>query len=240
MTNHPHSNGQAVHNHILASLLPGDFDRLKAHLEPVELALHEDLLEPGKPAEFVHFLESGMVSLIIALKDGATTEVGLVGNEGLVGIAVPLGGGQSTFEAVVQIPGYALRMRAAGFRDEMETNASLRNAVLNFMQARLIQVSQLVACNSHHSLRQRLARWLLMANDCGKSHDVVLSHEYVAMMLAVQRSTVSLAVGELKDAGVVSTGHGRITIVDRKRLENEACECYEAVKHEYQRLLGPV
>lgn len=179
-----------------------------------------------------------MVSLVVSLMSGATTEVGLVGNEGLVGIVVPLGGSQSNFDAMVQISGHALRMRAADMRTELEFNAPFRAALLSYVEARLIQISQSVACSSHHTLRQRLARWLLMANDCSNSHDVSLSHEYMAMMLAVQRSTVSLALSELKDAGVLATGHGRVTILDRNRLEDEACECYATVRREYERLLG--
>jgi CRP-like cAMP-binding protein len=240
MTNHLKSSGRPVHNRILSGLPPGDFDRLQPYLEPVELITHHRLLDPPKPAQHVYFLESGMVSLVISLVGGETSEVGLIGNEGFVGIVIALGGSHAMTEAIVQISGHALRMPIDVFRQELGLNLSLRAATLNFIHALFIQVTQSVACNRHHSLRQRLARWLLMANDCGTSDDVTLSQEFLAMMLGVQRPTVSLALGELRDAGVIATGHGRINILDRKRLEHESCECYEAVKREYESLLGPV
>lgn len=207
-------------------------------LEHIQLAPHACLITPGIPTKYVYFPKSGMVSLVVLLEGGAMTEVGLIGNEGLVGIVLALGSSQATSEALVQISGSALRMPAAVLRRELGQNPPLRHAVLNYLQALFIQVSQSVACNIHHPLSQRLARWLLMANDCSGSNEVTMSHESLSMMLGVQRQTVTSSIGELKDAGIVATGHGRITILDRKKLETACCECNLTVRREYDRLLG--
>lgn len=238
MANRLHANGPAVRNRLLAHLPADDFERVRAHLEHVPLARRQRLMEPDAPVEYVYFLESGMVSLILTLENGALTEVGLIGNEGLVGVLPALGASRATAEALVQIAGSALRMRADVLRKEVGLNRSLRSELLNYVQALFAQVTQAVACNSHHTLSQRLARWLLMANDCSQTNEIPLSQDFLAMMLAVQRPTVTIAIGELRKAGLIATGHGRIVILDRKGLEAAACECYGAVKDQYQRLLG--
>ncbi len=239
MPNHLRATGRVVRNRLLAKLPPDSFERLEPHLEHIALDRHGRLIEPGKVTEYVYFPELGMISLIVLLEGGATTEAGLIGNEGLVGIILALGSGQTTGEAIVQIPGVALRMPTAVLRQALGRDATLRTLVFVYLQALFVQVSQSVACNVHHQLRQRLARWLLTANDCSGSDEVTLSHESLSMMLGVQRQTVTSALGELKDTGIVATGHGRITIVDRKKLEGASCECYFAVRREYDRLLGP-
>ena len=180
-----------------------------------------------------------MISRIVLLEGGSMTEAGLVGNEGFIGIMLALGSSQATGEAIVQIPGSALRMPAAALRKEVGQNEPLRRVLLSYIQALFIQVSQSVACNVHHALGQRLARWLLTANDCSGSDEITLSHEALSMMLGVQRQSVTSVVGELKEVGIVATGHGRITILDRGKLEAAACECYRAVRSEYDRVLGP-
>lgn len=237
MPNRLQPDAPPVQNSLLARLPAGDFERLRPHLKPVTLRAHDRLMKPGIRTEKVYFPESGMVSLILSLEDGAAIEVGLIGNEGLVGVLPALGASLVTSEAVVQIQGMALWMPTDVLRIEVGLNPSLRAALMLYLQALFVQVTQSVACNSRHALRQRLARWLLMANDCGKTHEITLSHEFLAMMLGVRRPGVTVALGELKSAGFITTGHGRITIEDRQRLEEVACECYSTVKKEYERLL---
>jgi CRP-like cAMP-binding protein len=237
MANHLTADGSAVDNRLLAHLPAAAFARIDSHLVRVPLTVHDRLLKPGMATEYVYFPESGMVSLVLSLEDGAIVEVGLVGAEGLVGVLPALGTSRATVEAVVQLPGHALKMRTDALRKEFGLNPALRSILMNYVQALFIQVSQSVACNSHHTLAERLARWLLMATDCGNTSEVALSHEFLAMMLGVQRPSVTLTIGELREKGILVTSHGRIRVVDRKGLEQAACECYETVKREYDRLL---
>jgi len=237
MPNRLQPDAPPVQNSLLARLPAADFERLRPHLKHVALRAHDRLMKPGIRTEHVYFPESGMVSLILSLEDGAAIEVGLIGNEGLVGVLPALGASLVTSKAVVQIRGTALCMPTDVLRIEVGLNPSLRAALMLYLQALFVQVTQSVACNSHHTLRQRLARWLLMANDCGKTHEITLSHEFLAMMLGVRRPGVTVALGNLKSAGFITTGHGRITIKDREHLEEVACECYGTVKREYERLL---
>lgn len=239
MANHLHSNGPPVRNRLLAGLPATAFERLRPHLEHVTLKAHDQLMRPHAPAEHIYFPESGMVSMVVSLSDGAMIEAALIGNEGMVSVLPALGASLPTTEAMVQIPGTALRAHTDVLRREVAENADLHMAMVRFLQAGLIQVTQSVACVGHHTLRQRLARWLLMAHDAGKSDEIILSHEFLAMMLGVRRPGVTIAIGELKDAGLIMTGHGRIVIRDRKGIEKSACECYATVKAEYERLLGP-
>jgi CRP-like cAMP-binding protein len=226
-----------VRNKLLSSLPAAAFERLRPYLERVTFKAHERLVKSGAHTEHVYFPEAGLVSLMLSLEDGAAIEVGLIGHEGLVGVLPALGASRVTSEAVVQIAGSGLRMRTEVLRREVGLERALRDALVRFLEALFIQVAQSVACNGHHTLRQRLARWLLMAADRGDTNEITLSHEFLAMMLGVRRPGVTIALGELKKAGIVRTGHGRVVIRDRKRLEAAACECYRTVKREYERLL---
>jgi CRP-like cAMP-binding protein len=229
---------QPTHNKLLAGLTKRDFDRIRPHLQPIALPQHEPLLKPNAPTEYVYFPESGMVSLILSLEGGDVVEVGLIGNEGIVGVLAGLGTSRIAGEAIVQMPGSALRMETDVLRKEMGVNASVRHMTLRYVQALFCQITQTAACNARHALPQRLARWLLMANDCTLSNEVNLTHEFISMMLSVRRPGVTEALNILKDARIIRTGHGRIHILNRRRLEAAACECYRIVKAEYGRLLG--
>jgi CRP-like cAMP-binding protein len=226
-------------NLLLANLSAEDFARIGPHLEPIALSSHLQLIAPNAPTSYVYFPESGMVSLIISLEDGSIVEVGLIGKEGIVGVLAGLGASRISGEAIVQMPGTALRIGTEILRRELGVSPSLREMLLRYVQALFAQVTQSAACNVRHSLNQRLARWLLMANDCADSSEVRLTHEFLSMMIAVRRPGITHALGELKSAGVVTASRGCIIIRDRKKLEAIACECYRTVKEEYERLLVP-
>jgi CRP-like cAMP-binding protein len=229
---------RSVGNQLIAGLSADDFDRIRPHLEHVTLSQHRRLLRPDAPTEYVYFPETGMVSLILSLEDGNTVEVGLVGNEGIVGVLAGLGASRISGEAIVQMPGSAWRMNTDLLRKEIGISATLRQMLLIYLQALFAQICQSTACNARHALPARLARWLLMANDCGETNEVRLTHEFLSMMLGVRRPGVTIALRTLRDAGMIAGGHGRILILDRRRLEARACECYRTVRQEYDRLLG--
>jgi CRP-like cAMP-binding protein len=178
-----------------------------------------------------------MVSLVHPLRDGTQIEVGVIGREGFVGVAVLLGANSSPVEAMVQIPGSALRMRTTAFRAQVARIKPFSDAAHRYAQALHVQVSQTAACNGRHVLQERLARWLLTARDGADSDELPLSHEFLSMMLGARRVGVTLALGTFKTAGIVKNHHGRITILDRANLEDAACECYRSVKEEYANLL---
>jgi|SRR5579864_2997283 len=228
----------SIRNKLVAALAAKDFDRIRRHLERVTLPQHQRLLGPDTPTEYVYFPESGMVSLILSLEGGHVVEVGLVGNEGLVGVLAGLGTSRISGEAIVQMPGSALRMETGLLRKELGVNASIRQMLIRYVQALFCQVTQTAACNARHQLPQRMARWLLMANDCARASEVNLTHEFLSMMLSVRRAGVTTALGALMGAGIIATGHGRIAILNRRRLEATACDCYRTVRAEYGRLLS--
>jgi CRP-like cAMP-binding protein len=228
---------RSIKNKLIAGLPEKDFGRIRHHLERIALPQHESLLQPNAPTEYVYFPESGMVSLILSLEGGHIVEVGLVGSEGVVGVLAGLGASRISGEAIVQMPGSALRMRTDRLRQEIGVNPSVRQMLLRYVQALFCQITQTAACNARHQLPQRLARWLLMANDCALTNEVRLTHEFLSMMLSVGRPQVTIALATLKDAGIIQTGQGRIHILKRPRLEKMACECYRTVKAEYGRLL---
>jgi CRP-like cAMP-binding protein len=228
----------SIRNKLIAGLSAKNFARIGPHLEHITLAQHERSLKPDAPTEYVYFLESGMVSLVIPLEQGQVVEFGLVGNWGVVGALAVLGTSRISKEAIVDMPGSALRMETDLLRKEIGVNLSIRQILLRYVQARVFEIAQQAACNARHALPQRLARWLLMAIDCTQSNEMNLTHEFLSMMLSVRRPGVTSALNELKDAGIVRTGHRRIHILNRKRLEARACECHRTVKAEYGRLLG--
>jgi CRP-like cAMP-binding protein len=189
--------------------------------------------------EFVHFLESGVASLVNTMADGVAAEVGTVGNEGVVGLPILLGDDLAPTSIYMQVPGRGVRMRAAIFREKMERNAPLRAIMLRYAHAFFNQVAQSAACAHFHSLEQRCCRWLLMTRDRMPSDEFQLTQEFLAMMLGVRRPGVTLAAGALRRAKLIRYRRGVVTILDRRGLENTACECYAVAKAEFDRLLGP-
>jgi CRP-like cAMP-binding protein len=227
----------SISNRLLVALAREDLDRLRPYLEPVPLPHKQVLASPNAPIDHVYFPQEGMVSLVQPLENGAMIEVGMIGNEGLVGVPVLLGADTSPLEAMVQIPGSALRIEASVFRQEAVRRIALLGLLLRYVQALHVQVSLSAACNGRHTLPERLARWLLTARDRATSDRMPLSHEFLAMMLGVRRAGVTVAVGTLKAAGLIYNTHGQVTILDRLGLEAACCECYRTVRNEYQRLV---
>jgi CRP-like cAMP-binding protein len=229
---------QATGNRLLDLLAPAQFDRLRPDLTEEVLPRNRTVQERGKQVKSVIFPTSGTISIVAMMLDGASVEVGIVGREGMLGFQSVLGDDVSLNQAMVQIPGSALRMPANILRQEAEANPRLRAILLRYVQAVLNSATQSAACNRAHLLEQRLAGWLLTACDRAGADRLLLTHEFIAMMLGVRRAGVTVAALSLKSAGLIDYEHGRITIADREGLEVAACECYEVTKREYARLLG--
>ncbi len=224
-------------NRLLVSLPRDEYDRLLPHLEKVSLPLRDILYEANGPIAHVFFPLIGVVSLVI-MDSGFTLEVGLIGNEGLVGTPVFLGSDRSPTEAIAQIPGEALRMEAKVFEKEMRRGGPLHGLVERYTQMMINQISQSIVCNHRHSVEKRMCRWLLMSHDRVGADEFPLTHEFLAQMLGVCRPTVTAVAGPLQKSGLIRYHRGRITVLDRKGLEAACCKCYEVVAKELNRLLG--
>ena len=225
-------------NLLLTALLAKDYQRLLPHLDQVSLAIGKVLHPPGEPIKDVYFPIQGMVSLISIMEDGSTTEIALVGNEGMIGMPVFWGGNYSSNCAIVQLEGSGLKLNAEIFKQECLKNKELQKRLLLYTQALLTQVSQNAACNRQHTIEERLCRWLLSVCDCVGKDNFPLTQEFISQMLGIRRSSVTVAAGTLQKAGFIRYNRGHINIVDIKGLEAAACECYCIVKKEYKRLLG--
>ncbi|WP_414552643.1 Crp/Fnr family transcriptional regulator [Anabaena sp. CCY 0017] len=225
-------------NHLLAALPDDEYERIIPHLEPLELTFEKVLIEPEEPITDVYFPHKAVVSLITTMENGSSVEVGIVSNEGMVGIPIILGGNQSTTKAIVQVPDGGLRMKADILKSEFDRGGVLQNLLLRYFQTLYTQVSQGAACNRLHSLEQRLARWLLTVSDRMESDDFPLTQEFIAQMLGVRRSGVTVAAKALSQDGIIHYSRGNISIQDRKALEATSCECYQVMKDEFDRLLG--
>ncbi|MGC2414051.1 MAG: Crp/Fnr family transcriptional regulator [Stellaceae bacterium] len=211
---------------------------LYRYLEPVVLEYRRPLYDANQPIEFVHFIERGVGSLVLTMTNGQAAEAATIGNEGFVGLPVLLGDGRAPTRVYIQVPGAGLRMKAQTFRDELERSAPMRATMLRYAHAFFNQVAQSAACAIFHSLQQRCCRWLLMTHDRMQSDEFLLTQEFLAMMLGVRRSGVSITAGELQRAGLIRYKRGQVTIIDRRGLEDRSCECYGVSKREFDRLLG--
>ena len=229
--------GDPVANRLLAAL-PGEvYGRLRSALEPVAFGLGDVVYEVGRRMEHIYFPTSSVVSLIYTMEDGATAEMGLVGNEGVVGIALFMGGDTTPNQAVAQVAGGALRMKAQAMLEEFRRGGPFQLALLRYTQALITQISQTAVCNRLHPVEQRLCRWLLLTRDRLPSDEILMTQEFIAHMLGVRREGVTAAAHHLQEAGLIRYARGHITILDRKGLEAAACECYRVVKDEFDRLL---
>ena len=224
-------------NALLDGLSAADRERLLPELDAVMLAHGQVVHEAQQPIEIVYFPQQAVCSSIALLEDGATTEVAMIGREGLVGTAVLLGDRRSHHDCIAQSPGPALAVSTDVLLRQAETSHTLRNRLLRFIQALTFHTAQSAACAAHHVVHKRCARWLLAAADRRNSHDLRITHEFLAMMLGVRRAGVSEATKALQRAGLIHTEPGRITILDREGLEAAACECYGRIRDEYLRLL---
>jgi len=228
---------EPISNRLLALLPQRDYERLRPHLQPVGLDYRQSLYRARKPIAYVYFIESGVGSLVNTMANGDAAEVGTVGNEGLVGLPVVLGDDRGPTSVYVQVPGSGLRMPAAAFRKELANSVAMRAVMLRYVHAFFNQVAQSAACNHFHTLQQRCCRWLLMTHDRMQSNDFLLTQEFLAMMLGVQRTGVTAAAGALQKAGFIRYARGKVTILDRAGLEKRSCECYRISALEFDRLL---
>jgi CRP-like cAMP-binding protein len=225
-------------NRLIATLPAAVSDRLRPNLQPVTLALGEVVYEAGSRPEYVYFPTGAVVSLLYTMEDGATAEVGLTGNDGIVGVALFLGGDTTPNRAIVQIAGGALRMRARLLQDEFARGGPVQQLLLRYTQALITQISQTAVCNRLHAVEKRLCRWLLLSHDCVQSDQLAMTQEFIANMLGGRRESVTVAAARLQDAGLIQYSRGHITILDRPGLEVAACECYRIVRDEFDRLLS--
>jgi CRP-like cAMP-binding protein len=223
---------------ILSNLPDEDYRRLLPSLEPVNLPLGEVLYESSGRMDYVYFPVTCVVSLLHTMQDGSIAEMGIVGNDGMVGIALFLGGITSPNRALVQVAGHALRLSAKKLSEDFSRFGALHDCLLRYTQALITQVSQTAVCNRLHSVEQRLCRWLLLSHDRVPSDEIVMTQELIATMLGGRRESVTIAAGHLQGAGLIDYSRGHIKIVDRNGLERHSCECYDLVKVESDRLLG--
>jgi len=227
-------------NRLLAVLPDSTYDALLPSLEPLSMPLGLSLYESGGEQGYVYFPTTAIVSLLYVLADGASAEIAVTGNEGLVGISLFMGGETTTSRAVVQSAGLGYRLRASVMKREFERGGELQHLLLRFTQALITQMTQTAVCNRHHAVDQQLCRWLLLSLDRLAGSELVMTQELMANMLGVQRAGVSEAAGKLQAEGLIRYNRGKISVIDRPRLETRVCECYRAVKKEYDRLLPEV
>jgi CRP-like cAMP-binding protein len=226
-------------NHLLAALSPPERERIYPHLRFVPMPLGEVLYESGDVLRYVYFPTDSIVSLLYVLADGASAEISVVGNEGLIGIALFMGGETTPSRAIVQSAGHAYRLIGQQLKDEFHRNGKLQLLLLRYTQALITQMAQTAVCNRHHSVDQQLCRWLLLSLDRLSSNQLTMTQELIANMLGVRREGVTEAAGKLDKLGVIRYARGHITVLDRPTLESLCCECYAVVRKETDRLLPP-
>ena len=221
----------------MAALPTDERDALTPFLEPVRLRLGAALYEPGGTQEYVYFPTDSIISLLYVLESGASAEIAVTGNEGVVGISLFMGGETMPARAVVQSGGSAYRLKAAIIKEQFGRGGELQHALLRFTQAMITQMAQTAVCNRHHSVDQQLCRWLLLSLDRLRSNHLEMTQELIANMLGVRRVGVTEAARKLQAAGLINYHRGHIMVLDRERLEERVCECYAVVRKEYDRLL---
>jgi CRP-like cAMP-binding protein len=224
-------------NHLLAALSPAERERIYPHLHLVPMPLGKVLYESGDTLRHVYFPTDSIVSLLHMLANGASAEIAVVGNEGLIGIELFMGGESSPSRAIVQSPGHAYRLIGQQFKDEFHRNGSPQLLLLRYTQALLTQMAQTAVCNRHHSVNQQLCRWLLLSLDRLSSNQLTMTQKLIADILGVRREGVTKAAGKLDKFGVIRYARGHITVLDRPKLEQLCCECYAVVRKETDRLL---
>jgi CRP-like cAMP-binding protein len=224
------------HNHLLAALLPAECERVVPQLQLVPMLLGSMLYRPGEQLQYAFFPTTAIVSLHYVTESGAAAETAGVGNEGVVGVALFMGGSSMSGSAVVQTAGFAYRLEARHLRQEFARGGAMQSQLLRYTQALITQMAQTAVCNCHHSLEQRLCRWLLLTLDRCVSEDLVMTQELVASILGVRRESITDAAGVLQRAGYINSRRGHISIVNRAGLEATACECYGVVRKEMLRL----
>lgn len=227
-----------IENRLLAALPIGEYQRICSHLELTSFSLGKVLYESGGRQDYIYFPTTSIVSMIYMMENGSSAEMGLTGNEGVVGIALFMGGDTMPNRAVVQRAGSAIRMKARALQNEFALGGEFQHLLLLYTQALITQIAQTAVCNRLHSVEQHLCRWLLLTHDRSETDELLMTQELIASTLGVRREGVTVAAGRLQDAGAISYARGHIKILDRARLERIVCECYHVVKAEFDRLLG--
>jgi len=228
---------QPRQNHLLDALLNAEYNRLFPNLELIQMPLGEAIYESGGKLKHVYFPTTSIVSLLYVMEDGASAEIAVVGNEGILGISLFMGGETTPSRAVVQSAGYGYRLKAQLLKNEFNRAGPVMRLLLRYTQALITQMAQTAVCNRHHSVEQQLCRWLLLSLDRLASDELTMTQELIANMLGVRREGVTEAAGKLQRAGLIDYSRGRILVLDRPRLEERVCECYQVVKTEFDRLL---
>jgi CRP-like cAMP-binding protein len=225
-------------NRLMARLPPEEYQRLRPRLQLVPLALKQILYEARSSIDYAYFPNRGVVSALTVMEDGRAIEVATIGDEGMVGLPLLVGAKTTANRLIVQVPGEALRMAEEVLRDEVSRDSALRRLLVLYHTAFLAQVSQAVACNGLHSVHQRCCRWLLMTQDRAHSDVFPMTHEFLAEMLGVRRSTVSEVLEPFQEKGLIRYSRGKCTVVDRDGLKAGSCECYQRINEEFERLFG--
>jgi CRP-like cAMP-binding protein len=233
----PHQPDQ---NHLLAALPASEFERLQPHLELIHMPLGDVLCESGGRLHYVYFPTSAIVSLHYILENGASSEIAGIGNEGMLGISLFMGGETTLSRATVQTAGYGYRLKAALMLQEFNHTGPVQRLLLRYTQALIMQISQTAVCNRHHTIEQQLCRWLLLTLDRLNSQELTMTQELIASMLGVRREGITEAAGRLQNAGIIRYRRGHIMVLDRAGLEAHVCECYSVVKKEFDRLFCDV
>jgi CRP-like cAMP-binding protein len=228
----------ALKNYLLTALPVDEFSRVKSNLEPVSFKLGEVIYESGDNMNYVYFPTTAIVSMLYIMENGATAEIGVIGNDGIVGNALFMGGDATTSRAIIQSEGEAYRMKAEDLKAEFALGGVFQQVMLRFTQALMTQISQTAVCNRLHSVEQQLCRWLLLSHDRLESDKLVMTHDLISNMLGVRREGVTLAAQKLAKRKLIKNVRGTINVIDRQGLEEAVCECYKVVNNEYNRLLG--
>ncbi|MEO6561622.1 MAG: Crp/Fnr family transcriptional regulator [Nitrosospira sp.] len=231
---------QPNENHLLAALPTAELERLEPHLELIHMPLGDVLCESGGRLHYVYFPTSAIVSLHYILENGASSEIAGVGNEGMLGISLFMGGETTPSWATVQTAGYGYRLKAALMLQEFNQAGPVQRLLLRYTQALIMQISQTAVCNRHHTIEQQLCRWLLLTLDRLNSQELTMTQELIASMLGVRREGITEAAGKLQNAGIIRYRRGHIMVLDRYGLETHVCECYSVVKKEFDRLFCDV
>jgi CRP-like cAMP-binding protein len=228
----------ALKNYLLTALPVDEFSRVKSNLEPVSFKLGEVIYESGDKMNYAYFPTTAIVSMLYIMENGATAEIGVIGNDGIVGNALFMGGDATTSRAIIQSEGEAYRMKAEDLKAEFALGGVFQQVMLRFTQALMTQISQTAVCNRLHSVEQQLCRWLLLSHDRLESDKLVMTHDLISNMLGVRREGVTLAAQKLAKRKLIKNVRGTINVIDRQGLEEAVCECYKVVNNEYNRLLG--
>lgn len=228
---------ETLDNQLLAALPAEEYEHLVPHLEVVTLPAKKILWQPGDRLNYVYFSTGAIISLVSVMESGATVEVGMVGREGVAGAPELIGTSVTTHQAIVQLAGTALRISADLLKVELNRCKTLKTKLLLYIQALFVQVAQGAVCNRLHTIEQRLARWLLTIQDGIEADEFYLTQEFIAEMIGIRRSSVTVAAGTLQQAGMIQYTRGRITILDRDNMQTACCECYQVIKHEFNRIL---